>query len=503
MFSLQMAMASIGTGACISWMNTVVFNASVRNFTRNRGPVSGLFKACMGLSGAVFSILCSTLFSNSPAAYLLMLVVVPNVFCLISAALFKPVPTASTQEEEELERSSLVIFNSIASMLALYIASLDFLPSAIADNSAYQWLSVSVLLGLITAPVVVPPLLLLKKLEMERRLLWKLWTPEEIHTPEADEVKLPVSEVMKGETMETSETPVPNTVSVNWNNLEVPLLTPLPESHHTLSRRGMGNIVSEVIMLQKRLMSLLFCIRNSSACTLPFSPKAGVLAAVELGTDTPTVSLLWKWHYYVLYFSLFCGCGVGVTFNNNLGQVGESLGFTSVSIFVSLFSLGNFFGRIISGNISEHFIRVAGVPRPAWMGVVKVPMIVLLLWLSTGSVPSLYVGSLILGFTHGCLVTLVIPIVSEFYGLEHFSTNFVLTVTYQVAGSYFFSTMAGYLYDRQAMSQGDLTCYGSECYGTTFKILALLLTIALALDFLLTLISRPLYSKLRDTNNSR
>lgn len=140
------------------------------------------------------------------------------------------------------------------------------------------------------------------------------------------------------------------------------------------------------------------------------------------------------------------------------------------------------------------------MPRPAWMGLAKIPMIVVFVWLSTGSRASPYVGSPVLGFCHGSLVTLTIPIISEFYGLQHFSTNYMLTNTCFLAGSYVFSSMAGYLYDCQVVSgeesSSSLTCYGAKCYGTTFRILASCLIIAFACDVLLTVISRPLYRKL-------
>ncbi|MCO5568679.1 hypothetical protein L7F22_022378 [Adiantum nelumboides] len=478
-----MAMALMASGICIAWMNTVVFNASVRNFSRNRGPVAGLFKACMGLSGAVFSILCSTLFSNSASAYLLMLVTIPNMFCLVSAVFFKPVPTAATKNEEELEKKSIFIFNVIASVLAVYIAFLDFLPIDLDDSLTYQSLSVSVLLAIVTTPAIIPVVIFVKRKRSEYS-----WT------------KLGgVLQTQRKEDTEARGDAQPDATTPQAKDLNGSLVTKLAMSgntNHSILTKPLldtnGTLDANRILLENRIRRRL--ARVYWCFTRLLSPTWVIEG---LGNETPTLSLFKKWHYYVLYFSLFCGCGAGVTFNNNLGQVGESLGFSDVNLFVSLFSLGNFFGRIVSGNVSEYYIRDAGIPRPAWMGMAKVPMIVLFVWLSTGSVASLYVGSLVLGFSHGCLVTLIIPIVSEFYGLKHFSTNFVLTVTYLVTGSYVFSSLAGYLYDREALVQGDLTCYGAACYGTTFQILAVFLTIALAFDVILTLISRPLYQKLR------
>ncbi|KAI5073182.1 hypothetical protein GOP47_0011195 [Adiantum capillus-veneris] len=468
-----MAMSLMAAGICIAWMNTIVFNASVRNFSRNRGPVAGLLKACMGLSGAVFSILCSTLFSNLASAYLLMLVTIPNMFCLVSAIFFKPLPTATTKEEEQLERKSIFIFNVIASVLAVYIACLDILLVDLDNTLTYQSLSVSVLLAIILTPAFIPVVLFVKMKRSDT--LPKLG----VHFKGKDTEATGDAKSQAQDNASLIAKAMSDNIN-QYNTLKKPLLDTT------------GALDANRILLEKR-------IRRRFACAwMCFSrPRMPAWVVEGLGNETPTLSLLKTWHYYVLYFSLFCGCGAGVTFNNNLGQVGESLGYSTVNLFVSLFSLGNFFGRIVSGNVSEYYIRLVGIPRPAWMGLAKVPMIVLFVWLSTGSVASLHVGSLVLGFSHGCFVTLVIPIVSEFYGLKHFSTNFVLTVTYLVTSSYVFSSMAGYLYDWEALAQGNLTCYGAACYGTTFQILAVVLTIALAFDAILTLISRPLYQKMR------
>ena len=42
---------------------------------------------------------------------------------------------------------------------------------------------------------------------------------------------------------------------------------------------------------------------------------------------------------------------------NNMGQIGLALGYPDVSLFVSLTSIFGFFGRIISGTVSEFTIK--------------------------------------------------------------------------------------------------------------------------------------------------
>ena len=139
------------------------------------------------------------------------------------------------------------------------------------------------------------------------------------------------------------------------------------------------------------------------------------------------------------------------------------------------------------------------MPRPTWMGMSKLPMIAMFLWLAVGKLGgSLYVGSFFVGLCHGSLISLTIPTVSELYGLKLFGTNFMLTNTHLLAGSSILSgVVAGYLYDLHASSD-TLVCYGSDCFGTTFFIYASLLTFALFLDALIAFLSRPLYRKIQN-----
>ena len=63
--------------------------------------------------------------------------------------------------------------------------------------------------------------------------------------------------------------------------------------------------------------------------------------------------------FFLLFFSFFCGVGTGVTAINNLGQIGAAQGYTDVTMFVTLFGVFNFLGRLGGGSISEYYIRWA------------------------------------------------------------------------------------------------------------------------------------------------
>lgn len=61
--------------------------------------------------------------------------------------------------------------------------------------------------------------------------------------------------------------------------------------------------------------------------------------------------------FWVLFVSFLCGVGTGLAVMNNMGQIGLALGYADVSMFVSLTSIWGFFGRILSGTLSEHFLK--------------------------------------------------------------------------------------------------------------------------------------------------
>eukprot|EP00250_Pteridium_aquilinum_P016355 c23064_g1_i1 orf=193-1980(-) len=453
------------SGNAISWMNTSVFTLSVRNFPRNRGPVVGLFKAYMGLSAAIFSNFCDNFFNSSSSVYLLMLTVIPPTFCVITAIFFRPVPPSETPEDLKIEQQSLFAFNMMSIVLALVLLVHNLVPGV--NQGVARPVLMVLLFAVLAAPALVP-LVLFSKRKREPSIGG---SSNGGYTDEGVE--------------DTAEAVDASTVGVEEDGLRKPLLDQAEvESPPALDDWG-----------------------ESSAQNGALAPVKLRTSDLKLGDDWPTLSLFKTWHPYVLYITLFCGTGSGMAFINNLGQVGQSFGYSTVTLFTSLFSLGNFFGRIISGNVSEYFLTAMSTPRPAWIGAAKVPMIALFAWLSVGSGASLYAGAPILGFAHGSLITLTIPTISEFYGLKYFGTNYMVINTHILAGSTIFSGwLAGYLYDQHATytgSDGSLTCYGASCYGTTFRLYAGCLAVALFLfDGLLSFYSRPLYRQLKDINTA-
>ena len=76
-----------------------------------------------------------------------------------------------------------------------------------------------------------------------------------------------------------------------------------------------------------------------------------------LGEEHTIMEAMLTVDFWVLFVSFLCGVGTGLAVMNNMGQIGLALGYTDVSIFVSMTSIWGFFGRILSGTLSEHFLK--------------------------------------------------------------------------------------------------------------------------------------------------
>lgn len=148
-------------GNSTTWMNTAILVTCIRNFRKNRGPVSGILKGYVGLSTAIFTDICTALFNNDPARFLLMLTVVPFVVCLFAIVFLREIPPSSTAAEEKSETRYFAIFNVLAVFIAVYLL--------IFDITGDHGLSLSrvfciVLLILLASPLSVPVYLAIQNL---------------------------------------------------------------------------------------------------------------------------------------------------------------------------------------------------------------------------------------------------------------------------------------------------------------------------------------------------
>ncbi|CAH9148134.1 unnamed protein product [Cuscuta epithymum] len=204
-----------------------------------------------------------------------------------------------------------------------------------------------------------------------------------------------------------------------------------------------------------------------------------------------------KADFWLLWFAYFLGVGSGVTVLNNLAQIGVSLGVDDTTILLSLFSFFNFLGRLGSGAVSEHFVRSRTIPRTFWMIVTQTIMMLAFLLCASALPGTLYPATALLGVCFGVQFGIMIPTASELFGLRHFGVIFNFMQLGNPIGALLFSgSLAGYVYDKEAASQGAAHCMGPNCFRLTFLVLAGVCTLGSLLSIILTVRIRPVYQML-------
>uniref|UniRef100_A0A1J3H717 Putative transporter mch1 n=1 Tax=Noccaea caerulescens TaxID=107243 RepID=A0A1J3H717_NOCCA len=423
-------------GNSTTWMNTAVLVTCIRNFRRNRGPVSGILKGYVGLSTAIFTDVCTALFSNDPASFLVLLSVVPFAVCLTAVFFLREIPPASSADEENEETRYFNVFNIVAVVVAVYLQSYDIIGI---KTGVFSVAFASILLFLLASPIAIPFHSFIRSLNRgEQDVEGQIQEP-----------------LLRSETAAEREVVAVTAAAAAGEEEE--------------------NLVAE----RKRPV---------------------------LGEDHTIIEAVLTVDFWVLFVSFLCGVGTGLAVMNNMGQIGLALGYTDVSIFVSMTSIWGFFGRILSGTLSEHFLKKAGTPRPLWNAASQILMAVGYILMALAVPNSLYIGSMVVGVCYGVRLAITVPTASELFGLKYYGLIYNILVLNLPLGSFLFSgLLAGFLYDAEATPTpgGGNTCVGAHCYRLIFIVMALASVIGVGLDILLAYRTKEIYAKIYASKKSK
>ncbi|KAF2322745.1 hypothetical protein GH714_030103 [Hevea brasiliensis] len=440
-------------GNSTTWMNTAVLVTCIRNFRRNRGPVSGILKGYVGLSTAIFTDLCSALFSDNPSSFLLMLAIIPFAVCLTAILFLREIPPAATAEEEKEEFKYFSVFNVVAIVVAVYLLAFDF----VSNPSRVLSLAFSIiLLVLLASPLAVPFYSFVKSWNLNR---------------------------LKNKPADVEE------------QIDEPLLS--------------GEIQGEI---QEKPAEAAAAV--SVATQPPTDEVAEIKRKPVIGEDHTIFEAMMKLDFWILFVSFLCGVGTGLAVMNNMGQIGLALGYADVSIFVSLTSIWGFLEGLVralsqsssSRVSSSDFMWKAGTPRPLWNAASQILMAVGYILMAIAMPGSLYIGSIVVGICYGVRLAVTVPTASELFGLKYYGLIYNILILNLPLGSLLFSgLLAGLLYDAEAtpIPGGGNTCVGAHCYRAVFIIMAISCVIGFGLDVLLAIRTKQLYSKIQASKRSK
>ncbi|CAK9256942.1 unnamed protein product [Sphagnum jensenii] len=505
----QMGLALGLGGNSTTWMNTAVLVTCMRNFPHSRGTVTGMLKGYIGLSTAIFTQLCTALFTSEASAFLLLLTFLPAIICFVAIAFLGEVSPSCSHEEDAEEQSNFTILNTISMGLAFYLLTFTLIANFFPISPFGNKLFAQVLLLFLLAPLAVP-----------FKLFFNKFTKD--HSPARLKVDETTTPLLLGGKDHGQQGGEPNQQQFLDNM----------ENGHEESLVGTEEqclVMDDVPILTHQHLDDPTSLDNQQQPER--ARKTGVPA---LGEDHTLLDALQTIDFWLLFFSFLCGVGTGITAINNLGQIGEAQGYSDVSLFISLISIWGFFGRIGAGAISEYYVRKAAVPRPVWMALSQVFLLVGYILFAVAAPGSLYIGSIVVGICYGVHISITVPTASELFGLKHFGIVYNFLILNLPLGSFLFSgLLAGWLYDREAakspqvgyehlgmvqlMASKELnssssmgwasssdpqTCTGAHCFFSVFMVMAGMCAVGFVLNIILMLRIRPLYQSLYGPNGT-
>lgn len=268
----------------------------------SRGPVAGLLKGYIGISGAAFTVLFSMVLHHSATNLLLFLTLGIPVICLTVMYFIRPCIPATGEDPSEPMYFAFLLATSI--LFAAYLVVTTVVSEVFILPSILRYVLVAIMVLLLLSPLAVP-------------IKMTLFRSNAKSSPLGSSDNLAKEEGTR----------------------EEPLLTP------STSASNLGPIFEGD---DESDMEILLA-EAEGAVKKKRKPRRG--------EDFKLGQVFVKADFWLLWFVYFLGMGSGVTVSNNLAQIGFAFGIKDTTILLCLFSFFNFVGRLASGAISEHFVR--------------------------------------------------------------------------------------------------------------------------------------------------
>lgn len=425
-----------------NFANTGALVTAVKNFPEGRGSMLGLLKGFTGLSGAILTQIYSAVYGNDSKALILLIAWLPAALSVVFVYTIREMKLVRQSNENKI----FYQFLYVSILLAVFLMVMTVLEKVLSFTPAAYAATATVVCALLFVPLLIAI--------REESKVWKRRNEAITAPPPQIAIETPVKEAEP---------------------------EPKPKQN---SNSNISNSNS----------------KSSWLANIFFNKP-------ERGEDYTILQALLSTDMLILFLATFCGLGSSLTAVDNLGQIGESLGYPqkTVKTFLSLLSIWNYFGRIFSGFVSESLLAKYKFPRTLMMTLVLFLSCIGLLLIAFPFSGSLYVASIIIGFSFGAQLPLIFAIISELFGLKYYSTLFNCGQLASPIGSYVLNVrVTGPLYDREALKElakkgltrssvQELTCIGPHCYRLAFLILAAITFFGALLSLILVVRTREFY----------
>ncbi|CAA3018117.1 NUCLEAR FUSION DEFECTIVE 4-like [Olea europaea subsp. europaea] len=437
-----------------SFANTGALVTAVKNFPESRGAVLGLLKGYVGLSGAIITQIYHAIYGNDSRSLILLIGWLPAAISFAFLRTIRILKVFHIPHELKVFYRFLYISLGLAGFLMVIIIlqkRIDF------KRSEFGICAATVLIFLFLPVAVVIK---------EEIYIWKK-KKDDLNGLSLSQLKV-VTEKPPNSDVAAPPSPAP------------PVSQPPPTSSDTDFKQNPE----------------ISCWNAKSI----FRPP-------DRGEDYTILQALFSVDMLILFFATICGVGGTLTAIDNLGQIGSSLGYPtkSISTFVSLVSIWNYLGRVVSGFLSEHFLIKYKFPRPLMLTLTLVVSCIGHLLIAFNVPNGLYIASVIIGFCFGAQWPLLFAIISELFGLKYYSTLYNFGSVASPIGSYLLNVrVAGHLYDKEAEKQmramgrirkpgEDLNCNGVQCFRLSFIIITAVTVFGAIVSLLLVTRTRNFY----------
>uniref|UniRef100_A0A0E0LI08 Uncharacterized protein n=1 Tax=Oryza punctata TaxID=4537 RepID=A0A0E0LI08_ORYPU len=409
-----------------SFANTGALVTCVKNFPESRGVVLGILKGFVGLSGAVYTQLYLAFYGDDAKSLILLIAWLPAAVSVVFVHTIRIMPYPRRRGGQETSSDPFFCFLYISIGLAVYLLVMIVVQRQFTfSRTAYSCAAAALLL------ILFLPLCVVIKQEFK------------IHRERQELAAAAAATAPTITVLQMSNT--------TKNEIERPS-SPAPAESASSSCAGRW-------------------VKNM------FRPPSR-------GEDFTILQALVSVDMAVLFVATICGVGGTLTAIDNMGQIGQSLGYPakSTNTFVSLISIWNYAGRVAAGFASEVFVERYRLPRPLMLTGVLLLACAGHLLIALGVPCALYAASVIIGFCFGAQWPLVFAIISEVFGLKYYSTLYNFGGMASPVGSYILNVLvAGRLYDAEADRQPggglaagagrDKVCLGVDCFKKSFLII--------------------------------